>query len=121
HPRVVGRGRAAQPGGVVSGVKSAWLVAVAGVAALAGTLVLARPGRAATHPEPRPGVTAERVLPPAAVPHTPGAAEAYAAARSAPRILDGVYCHCDCSQHSGHRSLLTCFDSEPASRCATGL
>ena len=77
----------------MSRVKSAWLVAVAGVAALAGTLVLARPGRAATHPEPRPGVTAERVLPPAAVPHTPGAAEAYAAARSAPRILNGVYCH----------------------------
>jgi len=101
----------------VSRVKSAWLVAAAGVAALAGTLVLARPGRAATHPEPRPGVTAERVLPPAAVPHTPGAAEAYAAARSAPRILDGVYCHCDCSQHSGHRSLLTCFESEHASHC----
>src|SRR2546425_4168435 len=31
-----------------------------------------------------------RVLPPAAVPHTPGAAEAYAAARGAPQILDGI-------------------------------
>ena len=69
------------------------------------------------HPDPRPGVTAERVLAPSMVPNTPGAAEAYAAARSEPRVLDGVYCHCDCSKHFRHRSLLTCFESEHGGRC----
>src|SRR2546427_2694370 len=58
----------------------------------------------AVHPDPRPGVTAERVLPASMVPNTPGAAEAYAAARIAPAVLDGLYCHCDCSKHFGHRS-----------------
>jgi hypothetical protein len=57
------------------------------------------------------------VLPGAAVPRTPGALEAYAAARAAPATLDGVYCHCDCSKHSGHRSLLTCFESEHGGFC----
>jgi hypothetical protein len=47
----------------------------------------------------------------------PGTLEAYAAARSAPAVLDGVYCHCDCSQHAGHRSLLTCFESDHGAYC----
>ena len=93
---------------------------IAGVAAVAALAVLAmKPGAGGTvpHPEPRPGVTAERVLPPSLLPSTPGAAEAYAAARSAPRVLDGLYCHCDCSKHFGHRSLLTCFESDHGGRC----
>ena len=71
----------------------------------------------AAHPTPRPGITAEKVLPRAAIPRITGALEAYAAARSAPHVLDGVYCHCDCSKHAGHRSLLTCFESEHAAHC----
>lgn len=93
---------------------------IAGVAAVAALAVLAvKPGAGGTvpHPEPRPGVTAERVLPPSLLPSTPGAAEAYGAARSAPRVLDGLYCHCDCSKHFGHRSLLTCFESDHGSHC----
>ncbi|MGH7699505.1 MAG: PCYCGC motif-containing (lipo)protein, partial [Gemmatimonadales bacterium] len=27
------------------------------------------------------------------------------------------YCHCDCSKHSGHRSLLTCFESDHGAYC----
>jgi hypothetical protein len=76
----------------------------------------ARPA-AGAHPDPRPGITAERVLPDVAVPRTPGSTEAYAAARAAAATLDGVYCHCDCSKHSGHRSLLTCFESEHGAYC----
>ena len=93
---------------------------IAGVAATAALAVLAvskRAGGAVLHPDPRPGVTAERVLAPSLVPNTPGAGEAYAAARSAPGVLDGLYCHCDCSKHFGHRSLLTCFESEHGGRC----
>ena len=79
--------------------------------------MVARPAAGGTHPAPRPGITAERVLADATIPHTPGATEAYAAARAAAGTLDGVYCHCDCSKHSGHRSLLTCFESEHGAYC----
>ena len=95
------------------------VAAVAGLAALA-LVVTQRAGGArgaVVHPDPRPGVTAERVVPPSLVLATPGAAEAYAAARKAPQVLDGVYCHCDCSKHAGHRSLLTCFESDHGARC----
>jgi hypothetical protein len=94
-----------------------WIVAGVAGLAVAGVL-LSQGGPAALHPEPRPGVTAERVLPPSLVPTTLAeAAEAYAAARSAPRLLDGLYCHCECAKHFGHRSLLTCFESDHGSQC----
>ena len=92
-----------------------WLIAGAAAAVL-GVVLLA--GRArASHPDPRPGVTAEQVLPPATVPRTPGSSEAYAAARVVPQVLDGLHCYCDCARHSGHRSLLTCFESEHGAYC----
>ncbi len=95
-----------------------WPWLIAGGAATAIVAVVLVTGRAAAgHPDPRPGITAERVLPDAAIPRNPGALEAYAAARSAPHMLDGVYCHCDCSKHAGHRSLLTCFESDHGAFC----
>jgi hypothetical protein len=92
---------------------------VAGVAAVALAVVLAGPRavQAAAHPDPRPGITAERVLPPAMVPQGAGTLEAYEAARRVPQVLDGVYCHCNCSKSIGHRSLLTCFESTHGSGC----
>jgi len=93
-----------------------WLIAGVAAAVLGVLLVT---GRArAGHPDPRPGITAELVLPPAAVPNTAGSVEAYAAARAVPQVLDGLYCHCDCARHSGHRSLLTCFESAHGGCCA---
>jgi hypothetical protein len=97
--------------------KASWLVAGAAVVALVAVLVVARPAAGGTHPDPRPGITADRVLADAAIPRTPGAAEAYAAARAAAGTLDGVYCHCDCSKHAGHRSLLTCFETDHGAYC----
>jgi uncharacterized protein with PCYCGC motif len=97
--------------------KGPWVLAALAAAALAGVLWLPRGAGAAGHPDPRPGVTAERVLPPGLVANTPGAPEAYAAARSAPQVLDGLHCHCECAKHFGHRSLLTCFESDHASHC----
>jgi len=32
-------------------------------------------------------------------------------------VLDGIYCHCNCSRTVGHRSLLTCFESEHGASC----
>jgi hypothetical protein len=91
---------------------------IAGGAAVGlGIVLLAGRSRVSHHPEPRPGVTAISVLPPAVVPHVPQAAEAYAAARSVPGLLDGLYCHCHCRENANHRSLLTCFESEHGAYC----
>ena len=97
--------------------KTPWVVAGAAAVALAGAVFLTRPARGSIHPTPRPGITAETVLPDFAIPKNPGAMEAYAAARRAAPTLDGVYCHCDCSKHAGHRSLLTCFESDHGAFC----
>lgn len=94
-----------------------WVVAGVAVVLLGVTLVRGSHGSVTTHPDPRPGITGANVLPAASVPNTPGAGEAYAAARGAAHVLDGIYCHCDCSKHSGHRSLLTCFETEHGSYC----
>ena len=100
----------------MSGRSLPWVVAGVAVVALVLVLVVTRTAGAG-HPAPRPGVTAELVLPPAAVPRTPGALEAYTAARGAPQIMDGLFCHCDCARHFGHRSLLTCFESDHGANC----
>src|SRR3954463_6328389 len=99
--------------------KAPWIVAGAAAVALPGVVLSTRPatGKGSIHPEPRPGITAEKILPNFAVPKNPGALEAYAAARSAAATLDGVYCHCDCSKHAGHRSLLSCFESDHGAFC----
>ena len=75
--------------------KAPWLVAGAAAVALVAVLVTARPAAGGGHPNPRPGITAEHVL----------------------ATLDGVYCHCDCSKHAGHRSLLTCFETNHGAYC----
>jgi hypothetical protein len=100
----------------VSGRGLPWIVAGGAVVAL-GVVLLAGRARGSHHPEPRPGVTAVGVLSPGAVPHIPGAVEAYAAARSVPALLDGLYCHCHCRENANHRSLLTCFESEHGANC----
>lgn len=94
-----------------------WIVAV--VAAGGIFWAIAGPSRAlaTVHPDPRADVTAERIMPTGMIPATPGALEAYEAARRMPKVLDGLYCHCDCSKYFGHRSLLTCFESDHGARC----
>jgi hypothetical protein len=68
------------------------------------------------HPDPRPGITAARVLPDAKV--DAEHKDAYEAAREIPEILDGIYCHCDCAdRHSNLRSLLSCYETEMPMSC----
>ena len=67
------------------------------------------------HPEPRRGITAERVLPADSV--AEHARDAYTMAAAIPHILDGLYCHCDCHDRDGLRSLLECFHGEMGSTC----
>jgi len=97
--------------------KAPWIIAGLAGVAVVGLLVTRRADGRVVHPDPRPGVTAERVLPPTMALNAAGAAEAYAAARSAPHVLDGVHCYCECARSFGHRSLLTCFESDHGSRC----
>jgi uncharacterized protein with PCYCGC motif len=97
--------------------KAPWVVAGVAVAVLAGVVLFTRPAGGSQHPTPRPAITAAKVVPVSFVPRTPGANEAYAAARGAAATLDGMYCHCDCSKHAGHRSLLTCFESGHGAYC----
>lgn len=101
----------------MSGKGLPWIIA--GVAVLGLVLLVAVPrrGNASHHPDPRPGITADSVVPQAMVMHTPGAAEAYAVARQIPQVLDGIYCHCNCAQNLGHRSLLTCFTGDHGAQC----
>jgi hypothetical protein len=67
------------------------------------------------HPQPRRGVTAERVLPADSVGER--GREAYTMAARIPGLLDGIYCHCDCHERDGLRSLLECFENAMASTC----
>lgn len=76
-------------------------------------LLLAGPG--GKHPDPRPGITSEGVLSDEHVPEK--SKKAYAAARELPQILDGLYCHCDCADRDGLRSLLSCFETRMPFNC----
>jgi hypothetical protein len=71
----------------------------------------------AHHPTPRAGLTAADVESPLRYAGYPRIAEVYEMAAQIPHVLDGLYCHCDCSKHSDHRSLLTCFQDEHGAAC----
>ena len=71
------------------------------------------------HPDPRPGITSEKVLSEEALAKKrQSVRDAYAAARAHPELFDGVACGCECSKSMGHRSLLSCFESEQPIGCA---
>ncbi len=75
------------------------------------------PHQGSHHPEPRPGLTGSTVVPASRYAQFARVSAVYGQAAEIPSVLDGLYCHCDCSQHSGHRSLLTCFESDHAAAC----
>ena len=93
-----------------------WGLVVLLVAALGARLALADDALA-HHPDPRADATEVVVMPAATFAAWPGVAAVYDEARQIPQVLDGLYCHCDCSQHSGHRSLLSCFQDEHGAGC----
>lgn len=73
-----------------------------------------RPGEL-SHPDPRPGITAEKVLPDDRLPDKKRVREAFAAAREFPELFDGICCACGCEKE--HRSLLSCFESQQPTGC----
>ena len=68
-----------------------------------------------THPDPRPGITAEKVLAEDKLPDKKRVREAFAAAREFPEIFDGIGCACGCEKE--HRSLLSCYESTQPTGC----
>ena len=95
-----------------------WIYGLLGVLLMvAGYRLMAMRGGNEAHPDPRAGVTAASVMPADAFAAQPDVARVYAMAKKIPEVLDGLYCHCDCSKHHNHRSLLTCFESEHGSMC----
>ena len=84
---------------------------------LAGLSLTTRSG-SAPHPEPRAGLDhASHVVPAARYDAYPRVAQTYEMVAAVPMIVDGVYCYCNCAEHSGHYSLLDCFASDHAARC----
>jgi hypothetical protein len=79
--------------------------------------LVATRGANAGHPAPRAGLTAADVAPASRYAAYPRIAEVYEMAAQIPGVLDGLYCHCDCSRHSDHRSLLTCFQDDHGAAC----
>lgn len=89
---------------------------LAAVAAVGHTL-WAPSARAAEHPEPRAGVSAAKVQPPERYADDPRIAQVYAEVAQIAEVVDGIYCHCECERHSGHYSLLSCFESDHGAAC----
>ena len=71
----------------------------------------------AHHPDPRSELSALTVESSSRYASYPRIAEVYDMAAEIPHVLDGLYCHCDCSKHSNHRSLLTCFQDDHGAGC----
>lgn len=69
----------------------------------------AMPARKPRHPTPRPGITAERVLPDSRLTDQ-SAAPVYAMVREIPQVVDGIRCNCGCADLDGFYSLLTCYE-----------
>jgi Protein of unknown function with PCYCGC motif len=69
------------------------------------------------HPTPRSEDVASNVLPDTRYATSPRVAEVYRMAATVPDVLDGIYCYCRCSEHSGHYSLRDCFASDHAAGC----
>lgn len=80
-------------------------------------------GDALKHPEPRAGVTADKVLKVDDLGErvSRSVSAAYDAARKYPEIFDGLACACGCHGEAAyqHRSLLVCYETRQPTGCHT--
>lgn len=70
-----------------------------------------RMSRKPKHPEPRPGITAARVLRDDML-TDPSHAPVFAMVREIPQIVDGIRCNCGCAEMEGFYSLLSCYEKD---------
>jgi len=92
-------------------------VLLGGLAALprAAWAIGGRPVRG-PHPDPRPGITAEKVLPPEALGGDADVMATFEKVRGIPAIVDGIRCHCGCADLAGFYSLLSCYEGAGMAR-----
>lgn len=94
----------------------AWIGGGAAVIALIILSVLDL-GVADHHPAPRPHIDHTHVASYERYAAYPQVARVYADVAAVSQLVDGIYCYCACSVHSGHHSLLDCFHDDHAARC----
>jgi len=99
--------------------KGSGLAWIGGGAVLLALLVLPTLsfGGGAPHPDPREHIAHDHVAPAARYAAYPRVARTYALVAEIPHVIDGIYCYCACSEHSGHYSLLDCYRDDHAARC----
>jgi hypothetical protein len=61
------------------------------------------------HPDPRPGITAAKVLAPGQLEHRT-AAPVFDLVREIPQVMDGIRCYCGCGDLPENYSLLSCYE-----------
>ena len=96
-----------------------WIYGLLGVLLIVAgyRLMASRNTGTGTHPVPRAGITAAKVLTAGELKAHPDVVKVYAMAEEIPEVLDGIYCYCECSKHSGHYSLLECYESDHGANC----
>lgn len=100
--------------------KRAMWYKVGGVAAFLLVLSFAATSRGdgTKHPTARTEMDhSTHVVPAAQYDAYPRVARTYEMVAAVPMVIDGIYCYCNCAEHSGHYSLLDCFASDHAARC----
>jgi len=90
---------------------------LSGIAALAGLprRALAKGAFAGPHPEPRPGITAARVLKADQI-ESAEVRAIFDKVREIPQIVDGIRCNCGCADLEGFYSLLSCYEDKGMAR-----
>lgn len=92
------------------------LVAAAGLVlggpSLGWAQALARVAGPHTHPTPRPGIDASKVLTTDQLKENPDAAPVFDLVRKIPQIADGIRCNCGCAELPDFYSLLSCFEAD---------
>jgi hypothetical protein len=68
--------------------------------------------RLSNHPEPRPGITAAKVLTRDKLGDHKDAAPVFDMVREMPQVIDGIRCQCGCASLESKYSLLSCFEDE---------
>lgn len=69
-----------------------------------------------THPEPRPGITAAKVLKREELGDDAGTIRIFDQVRQIPHIVDGIRCYCGCAEIPEFYSLLSCYESDGMAR-----
>jgi hypothetical protein len=70
--------------------------------------------RGGPHPEPRPGITGEKVATTEQLAGASALIPLFDSVREIPEIADGIRCHCGCADMPGYRSLLSCYEGADA-------